>query len=265
MKKTSIFLMSAAVLGTIAMAAPQVPVHAATSANTTTVTSVATPIKVVTAGPNGAMIYSSPTDTEPSGRLLTAGSHWKVFAQATVNGVVWYNLGGSQWTVASDVARGYSYIARMGDSDHYPNEKASKTTVTAGPNGAMIYSTPTDNASTGRLVPAGSRWKTFTSLKNGELWYNLGGKQWVRAREVTQHAYTAVALTGNKGVLKINYVRGYGIAVWNNYTGGATIAGKKLADGTSWKYFGTASYNGHTWYNLGGNQWIDGRYATLSK
>lgn len=265
MKKTAILFMSAAVLGTIAMTAPQAPVHAATSTNVTSAVSTTTPVKVVTAGPNGAMVYSSPTDAESSGHLLTAGSHWKVFAKATVKNAVWYNLGGNQWVEASDVAQGYSYIARKGDSNKYPNENTFKTIVTAGPNGAMIYSAPTENTSTGRIVPAGSRWKTFTSLRNGDLWYNLGGKQWVRADEVTQHSYTAAALSGNRGIVKINYVRGYGIAVWNNYIGGTIITGKKLADGTNWKYFGTATYNGRTWYNLGGNQWIDGRYATVVK
>ncbi|MCH3905135.1 MAG: C40 family peptidase [Lactobacillus sp.] len=67
------------------------------------------------------------------------------------------------------------------------------------------------------------------------------------------------AATNN--TVTINYVSGYGIAVWNNYEGGHTT-GKYLQHGTSWKVFKTVKDSqGNTWYNLGGNQWIMAKYT----
>jgi len=38
---------------------------------------------------------------------------------------------------------------------------------------------------------------------------------------------------------------------------------KKLMAGSKWKAFAVANYNGHTYYNLGGSQWIDGKYVSV--
>lgn len=66
-------------------------------------------------------------------------------------------------------------------------------------------------------------------------------------------------------VVTINYVPGYGIAVWNNYQNGHTT-GKYLQHGDSYKTFGTAQDSqGNTWYNVGGNQWIMAKYTTTGK
>lgn len=61
--------------------------------------------------------------------------------------------------------------------------------------------------------------------------------------------------------VKVNYVPGYGIAVWNNYQGGR-VTGKFLSHGTSWKVYNTVKDSaGNTWYNLGGQQWIMAKYT----
>lgn len=70
--------------------------------------------------------------------------------------------------------------------------------------------------------------------------------------------------TGNqafRGVGRINYVPGYGIAVWRN--DGSRIAGKYLAHGSAWQLYAKKTVNGVTWYNLGGDQWISGQYVVL--
>ncbi|MHA3065179.1 hypothetical protein [Lacticaseibacillus saniviri] len=66
-----------------------------------------------------------------------------------------------------------------------------------------------------------------------------------------------------KGVIQVHYVKGYGIAVWKQP--GKYPLAKKLAHGTSWKVFAKTTVNGHAWYNLGGNQWLDSTYAILKK
>ena len=71
------------------------------------------------------------------------------------------------------------------------------------------------------------------------------------------------------GVATVHYVKGYGIQIWNGYKEGKGIVkdakghAKKLMDGSKWKVFAVANYAGHTYYSLGGNQWIDGKYVTI--
>lgn len=63
---------------------------------------------------------------------------------------------------------------------------------------------------------------------------------------------------------KINYVKGYGVNLWklNDDNSLSWIAPRRLQSGSQWKVF---SYTDLTeknmrLYNLGGNQWVDGKY-----
>lgn len=65
-----------------------------------------------------------------------------------------------------------------------------------------------------------------------------------------------------KAVVQIDYMPGYGIAVWSS-PNNTVIKGKTLKTGTKWQVFEMASINGHAWYNLGGSQWIDGTFLNI--
>ncbi|WDF82894.1 hypothetical protein PQ472_01230 [Lacticaseibacillus pabuli] len=71
------------------------------------------------------------------------------------------------------------------------------------------------------------------------------------------------------GVATVHYAKGYGIQIWNGYKEGRGIVktskgkAKKLMSGSKWKVFAVANYAGHTYYSLGGNQWIDGKYVSV--
>ncbi|MCG4282486.1 immunoglobulin-like domain-containing protein [Lacticaseibacillus saniviri] len=131
--------------------------------------------------------------------------------------------------------------------------------------GIAVWDTYKDGRKiTGTKLQHGTAWKYYkTATINGEKWYNLGGDQWIQA------SYTSATKPGNagseiekiNGTVKVNYVPGYGIAIWGKPA--ADVTSKKLAHGTSWKVFAKTSVNGTTWYNLGGNQWVDGTYAKL--
>lgn len=61
---------------------------------------------------------------------------------------------------------------------------------------------------------------------------------------------------------QVNYVPGYGIMVWKNP--GSGMLGRYLPHGSRWRVFKKATLaNGTTWYNLGGDQWVDGQYLKL--
>ncbi|BDR56841.1 immunoglobulin-like domain-containing protein [Xylocopilactobacillus apis] len=66
-----------------------------------------------------------------------------------------------------------------------------------------------------------------------------------------------------KAVGYINYVPGYGIMVYNAPAGAGT--GQRLAHGTAWKISQRAvNAKGETFYRVGNNQWINGKYVTFS-
>lgn len=102
----------------------------------------------------------------------------------------------------------------------------------------------------------------------GEYWYNLGGNQWIEGQYTNIDTGTvgvpAVNSNGasNSKVVTIKYVPNYGIALWNGYGASRQYAGRTLMNATSWAVFGEKYVDGGFWYNLGGNQWIEGQYTT---
>lgn len=119
-----------------------------------------------------------------------------------------------------------------------------------------------NKAYAGRKLTAGSRWATYKAVQadDGNIYFNLGGNQYIAGNYLDlNNEYSTQAM---KGVVKINYVPGYGIMIWKN-AGGTGALNKYLKHGTYWRVLSRAVVNGHTWYNLGGNQWLDSKYAIL--
>lgn len=103
------------------------------------------------------------------------------------------------------------------------------------------------------------------AIQNGKTWYNLGNNKWVDSQYIAFYSTsnpTVGSETKKSGVIRIKYRPGYSVNMWNN-PNGTHFSGRRLKHGTSWKYFATAKNNGRTFYNLGGSQWIDGRYAVI--
>lgn len=268
MKKTSIIMFGAAVLGLAAFGAQQAPANtAAATNNTVTQKSIDSRnntevlIKsVVTVGSNGAPVYASPTAAKPTARTLDAGTRWSSVGQLN-NGILWYHLGGNQWVRGIDLGQGSTTSAVKVSSSETVN---GKSTATVAKSGAHIYAAPTDLQPTNKTLKAGTTWRIFTYAETNSPiannWVNLGGNQWVPETELTN--FTAETNHTNK--VTINYKPGYGIAVWSNYINGKPT-GKTLKTGTTWKSFKMAVVNNHSWLNLGGNQWIDANYVKYVK
>lgn len=131
---------------------------------------------------------------------------------------------------------------------------------------ANVYNTKLNKTS--RKLAKGTNWKVFKVATDGEghVFYNVGGSQYVSANDVKMSG-TSNDTLAFKGVASIKYVPGYSIQVWGknltNQAKNANGSRKMLKNGTSWKVFGMTSHNGHVYYNLGGNQYIDASYATL--
>lgn len=121
----------------------------------------------------GIAVYSQPGRSIIPGRYLKHGTSWKYFQTAQVEGMLWYNLGGNQWVPAKYTTSNNPELVAK-----YVYNKVSIQKIT-NPKGAQVYSDPNSGISTGRVLPAGSRWKSFKVMNNGVIWYNLGGNQWI--------------------------------------------------------------------------------------
>ncbi len=67
--------------------------------------------------------------------------------------------------------------------------------------------------------------------------------------------------SSNSKAITIKYVPGYGIALWNGYGASRKYAGRTLANASSWAVYGEKYVDGEYWYNLGGDQWVEGQYT----
>ena len=228
--------------------------------------------ETVTVGSNGAAIYSNTNASAKTSRVLNKGSQWRAFSRIEDENNVWYNLGGNQYVLSSALTTQNQTPASAKATTKSINSIVKITNA----KGAYIYSDTHASAKTSRVLKNGSQWKAFKTADNGLLWLNLGGNQWILASDTNYSANsstttnsqpsktnTSTSVTSSTGTLTINYKPGYGIAVWSQ-PGKNLIKGKYLKHGTSWKYFATTNVNGHTWYNVGGNQWIDGAYTTAT-
>lgn len=70
------------------------------------------------------------------------------------------------------------------------------------------------------------------------------------------------------GTALIQYAGTGGLPVYDTPFKGQTATGKTLTNGSRFKIFSYAqngTVNDHTWYNLGGKQWVDGNYLSFDK
>lgn len=125
--------------------------------------------------------------------------------------------------------------------------------------GADLFSDNATSNALGRNLANGTAWKVFGIVKdaNGDVVaYNLGGKQYVRAADVS----TTPAET-QKGIFTVHYPANakWSIAVYNSNL----QVLKLIKVGSSWQTFGTKTLgDGKSYFNLGGNQWVRTEYGS---
>lgn len=124
---------------------------------------------------------------------------------------------------------------------------------------AIWAKNPTYHATVKKL-PAGTSWRAFSATPNGKSFLlNLGGDQWMSGDYVDLRGeYATQPLRGT-----VQLTAGARVALRKTANPNGKLTGKTLAPGSRWKVNGRAVYNGHTWYNLGGQQWIDSSRAVL--
>jgi uncharacterized protein YkwD len=139
------------------------------------------------------------------------------------------------------------------------NSDIAYTGVATMKRAASMYTRKADNTfSKAKSLKKNSAWKiSRVAVIDGTSYYCIGGKSYVRASDVSLRRY---------GTAHVNYNKHYGIQIWTakhttvkNPNGTA----KKLPGQTNWKVYGKATIQGQTYYNLGGDQYIDAHYVTV--
>lgn len=190
--------------------------------------------------------------------------------------------GNNSNNTASKPANKPSQPAASEGSMGQTSNSGSKVATVKYPGNIALWQSPNGHV-TGRYLPSGSRWVVSGKAQvNGEWWYNLGGQQWVPGKYCYVTGFSSIPVvsvnsgssnsshtssnsgeTKFTGIGRVNYVPGYGINLWYGYGSNAHFSGRRLPHGSRWKVFKKVTVNGHTWYNLGGNQWLDGKYLIM--
>ena len=197
-------------------------------------------------------------------KRIMHGSQWKVFKKWTDGHQTWYNLGGDQW-VKSDYAR---YSEQGQEVVGTTTNINGSITVNYTP-GYGIYIRKGHDSSTSAVkrIMHGSQWKVFKKWTDGhQTWYNLGGDQWVKSDYAiySKPGQNNIGeVTDISGSVQIKYVPGYSINVYRGYGSHATYL-KQIKHGTIWKVYQKYTDGKQIWYNLGGDQWIQGGYTQFT-
>lgn len=148
----------------------------------------------------------------------------------------------------------YSTLDTVGTVDYVPGY------------GIRVYTEPNnkdESAGTEQYLPHGTAWKVLGKAvyDDGTTFYQVGAHQWVRAYLNFDGGVSNETTVEMNGVATIEYVPGYGINLWGD-SALQNFSGTRLQHGTAWKVFAKTTHaDGTVAYNVGRNQWIDGRYV----
>lgn len=124
---------------------------------------------------------------------------------------------------------------------------------------ASLYSINGANlAKTSKTLKKNTAWRISALVSlNGVDYYQVGTNQYLSSKDASFR---------RTGTAHVNYNKHYGIQIWtatHGFVKNANGSAKKLPGQTNWKVFGKAVINGKTYYNLGGDQYIDAAYVTV--
>lgn len=234
-------------------------------------------------GAGGVDLYDSPFKKHKLlPKKLTNGDYYKIFHVAeenTVNGDVWYDLGGDQWIDAHfftlDKVGAFSYNKVTGQGTITPDVDTRETRETIvdfdavatitylGDKAVTIWDSPFDSKQpTGKYLANGGFWRVYRKATDGDshVWYDLGGDQWVDMTYITFDKNGDYAVTNTRGLTQIKADDdGYNTPVYNQPGAGKVKTGKWLLPGERYQIFAQATFEGETWYKVGSGEWIDAK------
>lgn len=113
-------------------------------------------------------------------RYLNPGSSWQAYQEYNDGKRGWINLGGNQW-IDSQYA-GIEYKSFDGEIPVYGTVQ-----VTYKPHYSIVVWQEPGAKPINKYLPNGTRWQSYKIAYQGnQIWYNLGGNQWVPSKYVTE-------------------------------------------------------------------------------
>lgn len=208
----------------------------------------------------GAVVYSTPNKQAATSRVLPYQSAWITTKYVIDNaGNKFYFVGNDAYILATDA----TLQSEQQDED-YKNDVVESypdiVRVTANPS-ARVYD---DKHKTLAVSLAnGTDWKIDkkSTHSDGSVWYRVATNQWVSADNVEVKGSNYVTTVA--GSVKINYIPGYGVNVYNSPAANNKFTGTRLADGTTWRVTSRQIVDGQTWYKVNAG-WVSGKYCIFN-
>lgn len=216
---------------------------------------------VIVTGDTGAIVYSAANTNSPTAKILPYSSEWKTTAYVTDNdNNTFFYVGTGAYVLASDVVQ----KSKLSSNDDYLNDVTvdypDVLRIVTTPS-AKLYNTKHDLLSTSLVN--GTNWRTDkkSTHSDGSVWYRVSTDQWVSANDVQVLGSNYIKTV--EGTVKINYIPGYGVNVYNSPAANNRFTGTRLADGTTWKVTSKQIVDGQTWYEVPAG-WVSGKYCLFT-
>ncbi|MFH5810752.1 glycoside hydrolase family 73 protein [Companilactobacillus sp. FL22-1] len=208
----------------------------------------------------GSVVYSAANKKAATSRVLPYQSAWITTAYVVDDdGNTFYFVGNKAYVLATDVT-----LKSQTNTDDYKQDN-----IVSYPDIVHIIATPSARAYDDKhnalavSLANGTDWKIDkkSTHSDGSIWYRVATDQWVNANDVQVKGSNYV--TSVSGMVKINYIPGYGVNVYNSPAANNKFTGTRLADGTTWRVTSKQIVDGQTWYKVGAG-WVNGKYCIYS-
>lgn len=206
---------------------------------------------------SGATVYSAANKKAATDRVLPYQSSWITTAYVVDDdGNTFYFVGTDAYILATDATL----------KSQQPNENYKDDQITSYPDIVHVTATPSARAYDDKhnalavSLANGTDWKIDQKSvhSDGSVWYRVATDQWVSANDVEVKGSNYV--TSVSGMVKINYIPGYGVNVYNSPASNNKFTGTRLADGTTWRVTSKQIVDGQTWYKVNAG-WVNGKYC----
>lgn len=206
---------------------------------------------------NGSTVYSAANKKAATSRVLPYQSAWITTAYVVDDdGNTFYFVGNNAYVLATDV----TLKSQQKDEDYKDDE------ISSYPDIIHVTATPSARAYDDKhnvlavSLANGTDWKIDKKSvhSDGSVWYRVATDQWVSANDVEVKGSNYV--TSVSGMVKINYIPGYGVNVYNSPAANNKFTGTRLADGTTWRVTSKQIVDGQTWYKVNSG-WVNGKYC----
>lgn len=127
--------------------------------------------------------------------------------------------------------------------------------------GIRVYDDYGDEAkATGDFINTGTQWQILYSAFDihGTEWFCIGTNQWVKASYIEFDRSKLPPVDFNYNV---KIAEKSGARLYLGYGKLAQFSGRVLDAGSKWRVLGEVNSAGTYWYNLGANQWVEGKYC----